>query len=99
MRGKKIRGRKRHLLVDSQGLLVAVKVHSAAVQDRDGAKRLLEPLVGVCPRMKLLWADSAYAGQLVAWIKHRLGWDVEIIKRLSDTQVLQNENESPPEKP
>src|SRR5260370_1348503 len=45
MRGKKIRGRKRHLLVDSQGLLVAVKVHSAAVQDRDGAKRLLEPLV------------------------------------------------------
>jgi putative transposase len=97
--GKKILGRKRHLFVDSQGLLVAVKVHSAAIQDRDGAKLLLEPLVGTCPRMKLLWADSGYAGQLIAWIKHTLGWDVEIIKRLSDTQAPQSEDEPSVEKP
>jgi putative transposase len=96
---KKIRGRKRHLFVDSQGLLIAVKVHSAAIQDRDGAKLLLEPLVGTCPRMKLLWADSGYAGQLITWIKNLLGWDVEIIKRLSDTQVPQSEDEPPAEKP
>jgi putative transposase len=99
MRGKKILGRKRHIFVDSQGFLVAVKVHSAALQDRDGAKLLLEPLAGRSPRMKLLWADSGYAGQLIAWIKNLLGWDVEIIKRLSDTQVPQNENEPPAEKP
>jgi putative transposase len=96
---KKIRGRKRHIFVDSLGLLVAVKVHSAAIQDRDGARLLLEALVDTCPRMKLLWADSGYAGQLVTWIKHTLGWDVEIIKRLSDTQALCGEDAPPVEKP
>lgn len=80
--GKKISGRKRHILVDSQGLLLAVKVHAANIQDRDGARLLLEPLMGLLPRMLLLWADSAYAGTLVQWIKEHLDWNVEIIKRL-----------------
>jgi len=61
---------------------MAVKVHSANIQDRDGAKLLLSPLIGGFPRMQLLWADSAYAGRLVEWIKEVLGWKVEVIKRL-----------------
>ena len=66
--GKKIKGRKRHLLVDTMGLLIAAVVHSADIQDRDGAKilfRKTEPQ----SRMELVWADGGYAGKLVDWVK------------------------------
>ena len=56
-------------------------VHPADVQDRDGAKLLLEPLVGKLPRLERLWADGGYAGQLVAWVKEQTGWTLEIIPR------------------
>ena len=49
------------------GLLLAVVVHAANIQDRDGAKLVLSKLVGRFPRLKIIWADSAYAGQLVPW--------------------------------
>jgi hypothetical protein len=57
---KKIRGRKRHLLVETQGLLLAVKVLAADLTDREGARTLLTPLVGKMPRLQLIWADSGY---------------------------------------
>lgn len=66
--GKKVVGRKRHILVDTLGLIIAVVVHSAAIQDRDGARELFK----ACPeltRMELIWADGGYAGKLVAWVK------------------------------
>jgi putative transposase len=66
--GKKIKGRKRHLLVDTLGLVLAVVVHSAAIQDRDGA-RLVFKRVEKLTRMKLVWADGGYAGELVTWLK------------------------------
>jgi putative transposase len=56
--GKKINGRKRHVIVDTLGLLIAVVVHSAAVQDRDGVKELLLKVKNKLPRLKLIWADS-----------------------------------------
>src|SRR5689334_17907038 len=58
--GKKVNGRKRHLLVDTTGLLLQVLVHAANLQDHDGGKLLLAPLKGLFPRLKHIWADSAY---------------------------------------
>jgi putative transposase len=79
--GKKVKGRKRHIIVDTLGLLLAVVVHSAKVQDRDGAKLVLAKLSGRFPRLKLLWADGGYAGQLVEWVLAFGGWVLEIVKR------------------
>ena len=74
-------GRKRHIVVDTLGLLLAVVVHAANVQDRDGAKLVLAKLVGRFPRLKLIWADGGYAGQLVEWAHTFGGWLLEIVKR------------------
>jgi len=63
------------------GLILAVLVHAADVQDRDGAKLLLERLRGRFPRLKLIWADGAYGGELVKWVKTFFGWVLEIVKR------------------
>src|SRR4051812_7852421 len=63
--GKKIQGRKRHILVDTLGLLLICVVHAAHVQDRDGAKLVLEKVGERFPRLQRIWADGAYAGQLV----------------------------------
>jgi putative transposase len=61
---KKVKGRKRHLLVDTQGLVLMAKVHSANVTDRDGIKLLLEPAAGTgLPRLSHLWMDAGYTGQ------------------------------------
>jgi putative transposase len=76
-----VKGRKRHLLVDTNGLLMHVLVHEANIQDHNGGKLLLTPLKGIFPRLKLIWADSAYKkGGFVAWVKEILGWDVEIVE-------------------
>ena len=56
----KIKGRKRHLLVDTMGLLLAVVVTSVAVQDRDGARLLFSRLSGCCKKLRLIWADGGY---------------------------------------
>ena len=66
------------------GLLVAVVVHAADIQDRDGAKLLLQKMVGSCKRLKLIWADGGYAGKLVEWTKQLCGWVLEIVKRTDD---------------
>lgn len=79
--GKKIFGRKRHLLVDTQGLILAVLVHAANISDRDGARRLLPQVVGRLPRVSHLFADHGYTGPLKAWIKDLLGWDTEIVPK------------------
>ena len=69
--GKLITGRKRHLLVDTCGLLLAVIVTSAAVQDRDGARLLLQRLCGVGKKLRLIWVDGAYRGPLLDWVAQR----------------------------
>jgi putative transposase len=83
--GKKIKGRKRHLIVDTLGLLLAVVVHSAGLQDRDGAKLVFERLVlhGFC-RLQLVWADGGYAGKLIAWVGALAGWSLQIVKRCDE---------------
>lgn len=79
--GKKIKGRKRHLLVDTLGLVLLVVVHAASVQDRDGAKLLLAKARGLFPRLQRIWADGGYAGKLIGWVQTTCGWVLEIIKR------------------
>ncbi len=61
--GKQIKGRKRHILVDTEGFLLKVKVHAANVFDRDGVKILLEDAKELFPRMSHLWLDAGYKVQ------------------------------------
>ncbi len=79
--GKKVNGRKRHIIVDTMGLLLAVVVHPANIQDRDGAKLVIDKLAGRFPRLQLIWADAGYAGQLVDWAMCLSGWALEIVRR------------------
>ena len=84
--GKKINGRKRHIAVDTLGLLLAVIVTPASVQDRDGAHTLLALLTERFTRIQLIWADGGYAGRLVVWAKSALHLAVSIVKRSDDTK-------------
>ena len=85
--GKKIVGRKRHILVDTMGLILAVVVHSAGIQDRDGAKAVFDRIMQDDPeRLELVWADGGYAGKLIAWVKEEFGLVLEIVKRSDDVQ-------------
>jgi putative transposase len=79
--GKKVKGRKRHLLVDSLGLLLAVVVHSAGLQDRDGAKLVLAKVRDGLPRLQLIWADGGYAGPLIDWVQRTYGWVLRTVLR------------------
>jgi transposase len=70
--GKKLSGRKRHLLVDTLGLLLKVVVHRANIQDREGVPLLLEPVQGLFPRMEKVWVDNGYTGTGRTWIKEHM---------------------------
>jgi putative transposase len=85
---KQVNGRKRHIIVDTLGLLLLVIVHSASVQDAAGGKDTLQTwfddikhsLHNRWCRVKLIWADGAYES-IVDWVKQNLGWKLEIVKR------------------
>jgi putative transposase len=79
--GKKINGRKRHLLVDTMGLVLLVVVHAANIQDRDGARLVLAKAKGLFPRLQRIWADGGYAGKLIGWLQETCAWVLEIVKR------------------
>lgn len=63
---------------------MTVVVHSAGIQDRDGAKLVLMAIAGSFPRLKLIWADGGYAGQLIEWVAAFGDWILEIVKRPDD---------------
>lgn len=89
--GKKVNGRKRHIVVDSMGLLLCVMVTAASAQDRDAARDLLRRLVTCCRRIWLVWADGGYAGTLVGFARDQLGIFLQIVKRAENAigfQVL-----------
>jgi putative transposase len=82
--GKKIKGRKRHVAVDVLGLLLAVKITTAAVQDRDAARTLIHALVASFARLQIIWADGGYLGTLVQWVKNLRPYGklkLEIVRR------------------
>ena len=80
--GKKINGRKRHIVTDTSGLLVGLVVHSAAVQDRDGAAQVLKSIVKRWPWLRHVFADGGYAGPKLKGALKRIGrFAIEIVKR------------------
>lgn len=83
-KGKQVNGRKRHLLVDTLGLLMAVVVTAASVQDRDGAKLLVSRLPGACKKLRLIWVDGGYRGQLLDWVADRCRFRLQTVLRSDD---------------
>jgi putative transposase len=79
--GKKARGRKRHLLVDTEGLVLKAKVHSAKVPDQDGIKLVLESAHDRLPSLSHLWVDAGYRGRGKEWVEKELGLSVEVVRR------------------
>ena len=86
--GKKINGRKRHIAVDTIGLLLTVLITAASVQDRDAAKPLLWNLSKAFPKVRLAWADGGYARKLVTWSKTALKLTLQIVKRPDDLHTF-----------
>jgi putative transposase len=80
-KAKLIHGRKRHLLVDTLGLLLAVVVTPASVQDRDGARLLLSRLGGACKRLRRIWVDGAYRGQVLDWVVAHFRFCFQVVVR------------------
>ncbi|WP_223884200.1 IS5 family transposase [Micromonospora craniellae] len=88
--GKKTTGRKRHLVVDTMGLILVVMVTSASVNDRPGGRRILQRLAEAFATVALVWADGGYANSidssLLSWAKDKLGILLEIVKRTDDVK-------------
>jgi putative transposase len=78
---KKVQGRKRHLLVDTEGLVLKAKVHSAKVPDQDGLRLLLESARAGLSRLKHLWVDAGYQGRGKKWAEEVLGLSVEVVRK------------------
>jgi putative transposase len=91
--GKQVHGRKRHLLVDTEGLVLKAKVHSAKVMDHEGIKVLLDPAGEQFPRLSHLWLDGGYRGEDKGkdWVEKILGWTAEIVQhppKMAPAEVL-----------
>ncbi len=93
---KKLSGRKRHLLVDTGGLVLTATVHAADIQDRVGVPLVLTNAREAFPRLAHIWLDQGYTGSGRAWIEQKLGWEVEIVKRPSAWYWCAPGEEPPP---
>jgi transposase len=87
--GKRVNGRKRHIAVDTGGLILAVVVTVAGIQDRDAAHRLLTALHSRFSTVTWIWADGGHAGRLVIWARKVLSLTVEVVKRTDDLAGFQ----------
>jgi transposase len=96
--GKKIKGRKRHLLVDTQGTLLKNKVQPADIHDRAGAELLLEGLQHLFPAIERMWADTAYRGWK-DWLRRALGWQLSIPQHWWTGGVWMKVGSEPPTRP
>lgn len=95
---KKLNGRKRHLLVDTTGLVLTAKVHAANIQDRAGVSVVLAGARDTFPRMAHIWLDQGYTGSGRTWIERELSWEAEIVKR-PPTWYWCAPGEEPPPRP
>ena len=87
--GKKISGRKRHVAVDCLGLILAMMITPAGVQDRDAARPLIKTLVRLYGRLQIIWADGGYLGALVNWVKQLRPFGklrLEVVRRCDDVK-------------
>jgi putative transposase len=71
------------------GLLLAVVVHSAKIQDRDGARLLFVKAAALFPTISLVWADGAYGGQLIDWLREWCGWTLQVVRKLKPQNSFQ----------
>jgi putative transposase len=83
--GKQVKGRKRHLLVDTLGLVMAVVVTAASCSDPAGARLVVRRLGGACKKLRLIWVDGAYRGQVVEWVRTHCWFRLQPVLR-SETQ-------------
>ena len=81
--GKKVNGRKRHIAVDTIGLLLVVMVSAASAQDRHAGRTVLAALAACHRGVRLVWADSGYSGSLVSWAASSLALTVHIVAKLA----------------
>jgi putative transposase len=79
-----VTGRKRHILVDTLGLLLHVVVHGADLQDRDGGRYLVAEARERLEQLAKVWADGGYRGKFVDWVREQTGWTVEVVLRAAD---------------
>ncbi len=94
--GKKVRGRKRHLLVDTEELVMRAKVHSAGVFDRDGIKPLMGLVAERFPRLSHLWLDAGYNGKGKDWVEKALGLTAEVVRAPRRWVWVPADQEPPP---
>jgi putative transposase len=78
---KKVEGRKRHLLVDTEEVVLEARVHSAKVPDEDGIRMLLNPARDRLGRLSHLWVDAGYQGRGRRWAEEVLGVSVEVVRK------------------
>jgi transposase len=94
-----VSGRKRHLLVDTTGLVLKPLVATASGTDRLGGQQLLEAIPDLAqtfPRLRHLWVDSAYQGSFVDWVKQTLHWSVTVVQKPSRWRWVPLDQEPPP---
>jgi putative transposase len=94
-----VKGRKRHLLVDTLGLVLRVLVHPAHIPDQLGGQWLLEPsqdVTAAFPRLQQVWADSGYRDRFRRWVDERLGWRVHVVLRPSHPRGVRADQDLPP---
>jgi putative transposase len=82
--GKQVKGCKRHILVDTLGLLLAVLVASAAVSDAAGARRLFARRSGACKKLRRIWVDGTYRGRLLGWVLMQCPFVLQLVLRTDD---------------
>lgn len=80
---KKINGRKRHIITDTLGFIIAIVIHNADIQDRTGAKEVINELKFKYPRLVKILADQGYTGELTEWTMKFFGWTIEIVKKVA----------------
>jgi len=98
--GKQVKGRKRHLLVDTEGLVLRAVVHPASIMDRDGVKLVLQGGVRTqFPRLRHVWLDAAYNGKGKGkdWIEQTLGWTAQIVQHPPRYKKVWVPNDIPPD--
>ena len=96
---KKLSGRKRHVLVDTGGLVLQAVVHAANVSDREGAQVVLGAVPSRLPSVRQVWVDAGYSGALVPWADHTLGLTLTVVKRPRPWVRVPTDQKPPPAPP
>ena len=81
-----MKGRQRHVLVDTEGRVIRAVVLAADLQDREAATDVCRVARAACPRLARIWADGGYQGALVEWVKDEYGWGLAIVRKPAEQQ-------------